>query len=525
MIASIGPALRRFRVRAIAVAAFATAFCVVAHYAASWHTGVQNERFLNEIGESALRYVEATATSADGLLQKLRRSALSDCTGPGLQAVRLQVYEHSVIKDIRIAAHDGAVRCSAYSETLEFDRDWPSREAMLPADDGQLRVFRVQQFTSDALGVLRDLDDRSALVAIVGIDPVHLDVLPSALRPHGQVALELANGETIATSGRSLEPARSDLATVVRSSSTLPIRTVIRLDAGALGSWNAPSPAALLGGSGTLGALFGLLVARLVGRPINATQTLDDALSRREFRPFYQPIFSLADRRVLGCEMLMRWVLPDGRALPPSAFIPLAESTGRIEAMTWDVLSVALDELSGTMLADPDFKLSFNAVPRHFLSAEFPSALSRLAGKAGVSPGQIVVEMTEREELEDHERAKSQIRLLHETGFRFALDDVGVGHSGLSHIQSLKPHILKLDKFFVDGLGLDMSANVVVDMLVRLAGELGMTVVAEGVETDLQLHALLQCGVSEGQGYLVSPPVPLPTFLALLSRPEAAVAA
>jgi c-di-GMP phosphodiesterase len=109
------------------------------------------------------------------------------------------------------------------------------------------------------------------------------------------------------------------------------------------------------------------------------------------------------------------------------------------------------------------------------------------------------------------------VRGLRADGFRVALDDVGVGHSGLSHIQSLRPDTLKVDKFFVDALGADATASAVVGTLVRLARELGMSVVAEGLETEAQLAALRACGVDRGQGYLVSPPVPLAAFQSLLA--------
>ena len=506
-------------IRATVVVASTLSFGAAAYLVAGWHTRSQNLRFLHEINESALHYVELTVESADALLQTLGRAAPIDCNSATLQRVRLHVYEHSVIKDVRVAARDGAVRCSAYSETLEFDRDWPSRPAMLPALDGAVRLFRVQQFTQDALGVFRDVSDANALVSIVGVDPMQLDVLPSALRGHAQVALELANGETVAANASA--PAISDtgITTVVRASSRYPIQTVIRAQTGVLDQWNALPVGAIVGSAGLLGALFGLLAARLIGRPVGAHQALDQAIDAGEFRPYYQPIFSLLDRRIVGCEVLMRWVLLDGRVLPPSAFIPLAESTGRIDAMTWQVVAIALAELRAALRDDPDFRMTFNAVPRHFLTPEFPPTLRRLVDEVGVSHKQIVVELTERDELEDHARALATIEDLRRTGFRFALDDVGVGHSGLSHIQSLRPNTLKIDKFFVDAVGLDTTANVVVDMLVRLAGELDMTVVAEGIETEAQLAALRACGVDRGQGYLVSPPVPLEEFLSIVAAP------
>ena len=506
-------------VRGAVVVAFTVLFAAITHVGLQRIADAQNRTFLEEINETALRYVELAVVSANNLLIELAREIPASCESANLQGVRLRVYEHSVIKDVRVATHEGAVRCSAYAETLEFDRDWPSRAAMLVSPEQDLRLFRVQQFTSDALGVFRDVSDTTSLVAIVAIDPLQLDLLPASLRRSGRVSLELANGDTVVTSAPERAAALPGTTTVTRASPTFPIRIVVSVEDAGLRDWNTLPLAPLLGGSGVLGALFGLLAARLVGRPLDAAQALDAAIRAREFRPFYQPIVSLEDRRILGCEVLMRWVLGDGRVLPPSTFIPLAESTGRIEIMTWQVLRLALEELKSVLDRDPGFRLAFNIVPRHLVSPDFQARLERIVAETGSSPSQIVLELTERDELEDFDRANEAIRQLRARGFRFALDDVGVGHSGLSHIQSLRPDTLKIDKFFVDALGIDRGANVVVDMLVRLAKEFGMSVVAEGVETDAQAASLRACGVLQGQGYLISPPVPSSSFLSLLASP------
>jgi EAL domain-containing protein (putative c-di-GMP-specific phosphodiesterase class I) len=106
---------------------------------------------------------------------------------------------------------------------------------------------------------------------------------------------------------------------------------------------------------------------------------------------------------------------------------------------------------------------------------------------------------------------------LQDFGFRVAIDDVGVGHSGLSRLKGLGANTIKIDKFFVDTITLDASTSTIVQMLVALAKDLRMTVVAEGIETEEQLQALISCGVEEGQGYLVSAPLPFPRFSELVA--------
>jgi sensor c-di-GMP phosphodiesterase-like protein len=133
--------------------------------------------------------------------------------------------------------------------------------------------------------------------------------------------------------------------------------------------------------------------------------------------------------------------------------------------------------------------------------------------------------LTEREGFEDLAGAASLVAEVRSLGFRVALDDVGIGHSGLSQIQRLGADVLKIDKFFVDSVNRDLSANVVIEMLVRLAAEMNMSIVAEGIEREEQAAALRACGVGKGQGYLMAPPLAMPAFVRLLEERRRATAA
>lgn len=214
--------------------------------------------------------------------------------------------------------------------------------------------------------------------------------------------------------------------------------------------------------------------------------------------------------------MLARWIRTDGTVIPPMNFIPLAESSGRIEALTWLILGTALEEMYPRLREDKLFKLSVNVTPRHLVSDGFVETLRRVVAAAKVSVRQIMLEVTERSELSDLDGAAAVVKELRELGFRVAMDDVGVGHSGLSQIKRLGVNTIKIDKFLVDGITEDDSAATIVQMLVHLAHDLAMTVIAEGIETFEQLKALIACGVEEGQGYFVSPPLPFAKFDELL---------
>jgi EAL domain-containing protein (putative c-di-GMP-specific phosphodiesterase class I) len=180
--------------------------------------------------------------------------------------------------------------------------------------------------------------------------------------------------------------------------------------------------------------------------------------------------------------------------------------------MTWQILETAVKELYPRLREDKQFKLSINVAPRHMLSDGFVETLRRVVVAGKVSARQIVLEVTERDELTDLGRAAAAVKQLREFGFRVAMDDVGVGHSGLSQMKGLGANTIKIDKFFVDTITEDRSAATIVETLARLARDLHMTVIAEGIETVEQVQALIACGIEEGQGYLVSPPLPFAKF-------------
>lgn len=499
------------------------AFALAGHFAATRFIYDQQARQLDELTEIVLRRSEFAVDFATASLDELAGRRLTTCDPASLQAIRLHVYQHSAVKDVRVVNSDGSVICSAYSETLEFDKGWVDRADMLASRDSKLMLFRVEQFGGDALGVLRDIGGKKALVAILGINASLFDIMPAELRAHSGVVLALGNGAQLGEFTLDDNRALAHPVTFEKSSARYPLRAVIRIDKSVLSIWNSEVYWPAMAVSLALGALFGLLLSR-TRRMEGPVADLDRGLARGEFRPYFQPIFDLRTGDISGCEILARWLREDGSVVPPMNFIPLAESSGRIEAMTWQLLGRALADLQPLLRADKDFKLSLNVVPGHILSAGFVETLRSTVTAARVSARQIVVEVTERQELDDLARAAAVVSELRDYGFRVAIDDVGVGHSGLSRLKGLGANTIKIDKFFVDTITVDASTITIVEMLVALARDFHMTVVAEGVETEEQVRALIACGVDEGQGYLVAAPLPFAKFSELMASRCAAKA-
>jgi c-di-GMP phosphodiesterase len=510
----------RSRLPSVAIVASSLgAFCAGGHFAANALIGSLQMRQLNELTDVVLRRSEVAVDFGAASIDEIVKGGNIGCEPTTLQAFRLRVYQRPGVKDVRLVNSDGSVICSAYSETLEFDKGWVGRKDMLFSRDVSLLLFRVEQFGADALGVMRDLGDGRSLVAILGINSYLFDIMPAELRAHSKVVVELANGQALGEFALD-DIALGDPIDFVRHSSRYPLLAAISVDRTALAGWNGQFywPAMLL--ATALGLVFGLVLIR-TRRVEGPLAELDRALANEQFRPYYQPTFHLKSGVILGCEALARWIRDDGSVVPPMNFIPLAESSGRIRPMTWQILNRALKDLNTLLRENKEFKLSVNIVPSHLLDADFVPTLRRVVAAAKVSTRQIVLEITERDKLDDVARAAEVVRDLRDLGFRVAIDDVGVGHSGLSHLKALGATTMKIDKFFVDTITRDGSTTAIVEMLVRLALDLDMTVIAEGIETEDQVQALCACGVEQGQGYLVSPPVPVAKFAELVEIQQA----
>ncbi len=514
------PNLANLCVAAAVVGGFAGA----GHYAATELIRFHQTDQLDEFARVVLRRAEKSVRTTAAVLEGYTARRAASCDPDLLQSIRRNVYQIGEVKDLRVTDGRGDVLCSAFPETLNFDQGWTEREDMLAAADERLRLFRVDQVSGSALGLLKEPPGEGVpgiamgLSAVLGFAESALDIMPTELEDASVVRLTLADNRTIVRVGPDTIGVAQTPTTVWAASGDLPLRATIAVYPAALARWGQGLYWPILGLAVAFGAVFAALVWRLANRPGDPVRELDRAIVAGEFEPFLQPIFDLASGRITGAEILARRVLRDGTVIPPSRFIELAETTGRIGPITWVLLEKGLRELSPVFERDAAFRVSINIAPRHFAEANFAAELQRTVGKSGVDPSRVTLELTEREAFAEINSAALSVRNLQMQGFRIALDDVGTGHSGLSQIQSLRADVMKIDKFFVDAIGRDESASVMVSMLARLAAEMRMGVVAEGIEHEVQVAALIACGVSSGQGYLVSPPVSPASFLRMVEE-------
>lgn len=500
----------------LAIALSVLAFAGGGHYFANSIITAQQDRQLSELAQLALRRIEVVTDQGNDLLYRLAAQGFLGCDPVAIQNIRFALYQTSEVKDIRQTDGNGAVRCSAFPETLEFDRTWPTYADMQAGSDGDLRLFKVDQFSGVALGVFKQIDNDSGIVSVVSVRGTLLDVMPTELRDTTSVAITLADGSEIARITGENVKADASTRDFSAISNDYPLQTQISVSTASLLAWNHEIYVPMVSFSVLLGMVLGGLVGRSLTRPASMLSELDRGIANNEFTPFYQPTFDLQSGKISGCEMLARWTRAGGEVISPARFIPLAEETGRINAMTWQLMQKALSDLAPMMREDKRFTLSFNASPHHFMDDAFLRELEVLAKKHHVARRQICIEITERDPFEDLDAAAAMVARARDAGFKVAIDDVGIGHSGLSHLQALHADTIKIDKFFIDAVGADETARSIVEMLVRLAARLDMDLVAEGIERDDQIAALTACGVPRGQGFVCAPPLPISEFVSLL---------
>jgi diguanylate cyclase (GGDEF)-like protein/PAS domain S-box-containing protein len=242
---------------------------------------------------------------------------------------------------------------------------------------------------------------------------------------------------------------------------------------------------------------------------------LHHALANDEFVLHYQPIVRLATGEMRGVEALIRWQSPSGELIPPGDFIPVAERTGLIAPITKWVVREVCAQTSAWRRAGIDLEIAFN-YPGMLWDVGTISQLATCIRDQGIEPGALTLEVTETTIATDLEQASSALEVVRSLGLRLAIDDFGTGYSSLWRLTQLPVATLKIDRSFVRDLPADETAATMTRTIVRLARNLGIEPLAEGIETEAQRRFLHNLGCELGQGFLFSRAVPAGRIEALL---------
>ena len=254
---------------------------------------------------------------------------------------------------------------------------------------------------------------------------------------------------------------------------------------------------------------------------------LRTAIDREQLRMHYQPVRRSADLHIVGVEALVRWQHPSWGLVPPSEFIPIAEQTGLIVPLGEWVLRTACRQLAdwqtdAVRSGDPLW-LAVNVSPRQLDDHRLPDVVADVLRETPLAPGSLVLELTESALLPGDTHRRDALTRLRRTGARLSLDDFGTGYSSLTHLTQLPIQAVKIDRSFVVGLPAHPRNAAVVTALVTLSEQLDLHVIAEGVETTEQLHALQMMGCEAVQGFLLDRPEPRPSLAPPQSMPTQGV--
>ena len=243
------------------------------------------------------------------------------------------------------------------------------------------------------------------------------------------------------------------------------------------------------------------------------------ALEREELRLFLQPKVAFDDGRLVGAEALVRWKHATRGMVPPMEFIPFAEQTGFVRHLTMWVFEAGVKAWKALAAqGGAGLRISINLSTHDLLDTELPDRLRALLERHAAPAAAFCLEITESAIMDDPQRAQATLERLRAGGFKLSIDDFGTGYSSLAYLKRLPVDELKIDKSFVIGMERDADDAKIVRSTIDLAHNLGLTVVAEGVENAAIWNLLHQQGCDEGQGYHMSRPMPASEFAAWAAR-------
>lgn len=488
-----------------------------------------------EVEAAAQRYAtraERTLDEAINLLQKIDTGRITTCLADTKTTLRRIVWESDTIDFIGLVDENGFVMCGEPVALIQ-------KGAILPARTPESPVIEIG-IEGDGRDLSRKplvswtLESGVRLVARIKAENLNIDAGPDYLRRTRRVEVQLADGSLWYSVGGPMKGEKAPDADADSNTETAqdesrirvqipsgkyPFVTTVSVARSAARSLVAPLE------HGAIAAAVGFfLLASGIAFAVSFRQedtTADEVaigIKNREFVPYYQPVMDIDTGLVQGCEVLVRWIKPDGTVVSPGAFMQYAENSGAIFEITTQLMEKTVKEVGDLCKQYPHLKISINLFAGHFEDRKIIEDTEAIFGNSNISYEQLVFEVTERQPLRDMEMARKLIAEFHALGVRVALDDAGTGHGGLAYLQQLGIDIIKIDKMFIDALGTDHASSTIVDTLVELGGNLGMGIVAEGVETLQQIERLRELGVTAAQGFIFAPALPGDVFIELTKK-------
>ncbi len=479
----------------------------------------QSQEEMEFAARRTIALAESRISRAVAMLDELAGRGVNSCEPAHLEVLRQATFATTPVKELSIVAPDGSTLCSDLSGPLEL-RNVISSEPVARGSNIRLEVVRLGDRPVQLVRITRPgVEMANGLAALI---PTEL-FIPQVSTQGGPVSIHARiatrNGTSIGQNAVSAESAagENDAMAVVMPSERYTVDATLSLPrANIRASQNEfRALGAIITGVLAL-IIFAFLLLLPKRQRENPIVAIEQALKAGEIVPYYQPVVDIRTGQLRGAEVLARWCKPDGTIIMPGVFIPLAESSDLILELTRALMRQVCKDIGHAFAHRPHLRVWFNMVARHFADEEIVREMSELFKNSPLRLSQIVLEMTERQPIENLTETRRVIAALQGMGVLIAIDDVGTGHSGLSYILKLGVDIIKIDKMFVDLIGNDRNSTAIVETLIDLASNLRMEVVAEGVENFEQVVHLRNLGIRVAQGYVFAPPLPRSSFLQLV---------
>jgi sensor c-di-GMP phosphodiesterase-like protein len=485
-----------------------------------WLSGLVERQGQEELDMAARRHMgiaEARIARAVSMLDDIAARGIDACRVSSVDTLRQMTFATAPVKELSIVAADGRTLCTDVGNQPD-QRKVISSEPLIPGGRHLIELIRLGGHSEQWLRIRRPADSGNGLAALL---PVALFV-PQVSTAGGPLRFQARTltrgGALISEVGEAARPEHGEEVMVAtHTSGRYGLKAMVSAPRRELASGQGDLRALGMIASGMI-AIIILGLALLLPRRErdNPIEEIERALKAGEFIPYFQPIVDIRSGRLRGAEVLIRWKKPDGSIVPPAAFIPLAESSGLIIELTRALMRRVGQEAGAVIGARPHLKIAFNLTARHFANEEIVEDVRKIFQKSRLKLAQIVLEVTERQPIENLTETRRVIAALQGLGVKVAIDDVGTGHSGLSYMLKLGVDIIKIDKMFIDALGTDRDSNTIIETLIDLAQNMRMDVIAEGVESFEQVLHLRDIGIRAAQGYVFSPPLPCQAFLQLV---------
>jgi sensor c-di-GMP phosphodiesterase-like protein len=484
-----------------------------------WLDNVIERQGQSEVSTAARRAIalaEARVRDAIGTLDALAIAGVSSCDQQDMEAMRRAAFSTIPVKEIGVISPDGKTLCN-HLGLPPGEREVISSEPLAGAGGYRLDIISLPG-GERMVRLRRDVGSAHNSISALVPTVLFLPQVSTGGGPFsGYARIVTAQGATIGEAGgRTADSESANFSANTRSNKfgfeveVLSPRARIEAEHADL-KWFG------LFAAGTIVMIvtgFVVLIPRRASR--NPITDIERALEAGEFIPYYQPVVDIRSGQLRGAEVLVRWRKPDGTLVLPGSFIPLMEQSDLIDDLTRRLMRKVCAEVGPAFGRRPDLRISFNFAGKLFSEPSIVKDVRNIFLDSPIKFSQVVLEVTERDPIENFTETRQTIAALQGLGVRIAIDDVGTGHSGLSYMLKLGVDIIKIDKMFVDAIGTDRNSTTIVETLVDLARNMRMDVVAEGVENFEQVMHLRTLGVRAAQGYVFAPPLPGSSFLQLI---------